>query len=83
MPLTQLTQAQLTLVPEVPVQIGLHPCRDESLKRIVASNRLILVLDLDHTLLTSTKNSEILDEKLHQKLSQMLAAQTSSPSSER
>ncbi|KAK9825241.1 hypothetical protein WJX74_002857 [Apatococcus lobatus] len=57
--------------------------RSESLKRVLAGNRLILVLDLDHTLLTSTRNNEILDEKLHQKLSKMLTAQSLLPEAER
>ena len=58
-------------------------CRSESLNRVLAGNRLILVLDLDHTLLTSTRNNEIFDEKLHQKLSNMLAAQKLLPEAER
>lgn len=53
------------------------------MKRVLAGNRLILVLDLDHTLLTSTRNNEILDEKLHLKLSKMLAAQKLLPEAER
>ncbi|KAK9867298.1 hypothetical protein WJX84_006429 [Apatococcus fuscideae] len=57
--------------------------RDESLKRVLAGNRLILVLDLDHTLLTSTKNSEIHDEQLHRKLSKMLAEQQRLPELDR
>lgn len=58
-------------------------CRSESLNRVLAGKRLILVLDLDHTLLTSTRNNEILDQKLHQKLSNMLAAQKLLPEAER
>ena len=49
----------------------------------MAGNRLILVLDLDHTLLTSTKNSEITDEKLHKKLKKMLMDQALLPESQR
>ena len=37
--------------------VGLS-CRQDSLKRVLGSKKLLLVLDLDHTLLNSTRLDE-------------------------
>ena len=34
-------------------------CRQDSLKRVLGSKKLLLVLDLDHTLLNSTRIDEV------------------------
>ena len=34
-------------------------CRQDSLKRVLGSRKLLLVLDLDHTLLNSTRLDEV------------------------
>ena len=38
-------------------EVGLS-CRQDSLKRVLGSRKLLLVLDLDHTLLNSTRLDE-------------------------
>lgn len=39
------------------------PNRQRELKRIIASKRILLVLDLDHTLLNSTREVELSQEQ--------------------
>ena len=36
-----------------------HCCRQQSLKRVLSNKKLLLVLDLDHTLLNSTRFDEV------------------------
>lgn len=56
--------------------VDLTPCphRQRELKRVIASRRLLLVLDLDHTLLNSTREIELSPEQ-RETLASMLSDQ--------